>query len=99
TQQNNAGAEKGAAASEELSAQANRLRQTLDQFTLKPPASTTLAFDPSSLDPAMLSAIKAYLNGDHGAANTNPSPKRKAANGGRSPAEVIRLDDLDFGRY
>jgi methyl-accepting chemotaxis protein len=99
TQQNNAGAEKGAAASEELSAQANRLRQTLDQFTLKPPASTTQAFDPSTLDPAMLMAIQAYLNGDQGAANSTPAPTRKAANGGRSPAEVIRLDDLDFGRY
>lgn len=98
TQQNNDSAEKGAAASEELSAQANRLRQTLEQFTLKPPASTTQAFDPSTLDPAMLSAIQAYLNGDQ-QANSTPKPTRKAANGGRSPAEVIRLDDLDFGRY
>lgn len=99
TQQNNAGAEKGAAASEQLSAQADSLRQTLGQFTLRAPKKANAAFDPSTLDPSMLEAIKAYINGQSGAANSPPVATKLAANGGRSPAEVIHLDDLDFGRY
>jgi methyl-accepting chemotaxis protein len=103
TQQNTANAEESAAASMELSQQANQLLEILKQFSLKSTAANVPGLE--GLTPEVLAAIQAMISKGQlgGIAETAkaalPAPKiarNKAAN------DIIPLEDFgidDKGRY
>ena len=94
TQQNTAVAEESASASEELSGQAEQLRQLLSAFTLK----ETPAPDTFEVTPELMAAFQAFLSqrASGGRRDGNrPAPPRGRA----KPSDVISLDDVEFGRY
>ena len=112
TQQNTAGAEESASAAEELSGQAEHLRQLLDRFQLE---SRDARPEIPGLPPELASAFQAFLEqsgftlGPKAPASASPapapipSPNRPAprSSGTRDvdPSDLIRLDDHEFGRY
>ncbi len=84
TQQNTASAEESAAASEELSGQAEHLRQMLQRFILKSGASTV-----GTLKPHTPSVAKTY----------GGKPVEKKGYGVSSGTVQIALDASEFGKY
>ena len=65
TQQNTANAEQSAAASEELSSQADQLRTLLERFTLKQ-AKEQVAAGSGGLTPDMMAAFKQFMEAQQG---------------------------------
>jgi len=101
TQQNTATAEESAAASEELSAQAVELKNMIEKFKLK--------------DQNAAATVNAYINGPHTSKKRNESstvkqiqppqtPAKKTTASGEkqakiNPADIISLDDSEFGKF
>ena len=104
TQQNTANSEESAAASVELSEQANQLADVLTRFTLKQPsAGGAGAID--GLTPELLEAVKQYLAASGaGAAPASPAPAparipMTPAKTTSSPNDIFPMDDDNLGRY
>ena len=98
TQQNSAGSEELAAASEEMSGQAEMVRQMLGKFKLK-----RQAFG-GSFAAAPVNTGKPYLahkQAGKGAAQkvSRPPLAEVAAVGRVNPEDVIPLDDQDYGKF
>ncbi|MCG8671179.1 MAG: methyl-accepting chemotaxis protein, partial [Pseudomonadales bacterium] len=97
TQQNTANAEQSAAASMELSNQAQGLEKLLTRFTLarKEP-------EVAAIPPEMMAAFQQFMQQQSRMANSLPSgyggaPARPSNS--IDPSQVISLDDDSFGRY
>lgn len=106
TQTNTAAAEEAAAASQELSRQSGELREKLDRFNLRgPELDGGLQAD---LPPELLQAVAQFL-AQHGvggpAANAAMPPVGSVAVGSsyspptQSPADILPLDDSEFGKF
>ena len=85
TQQNTATTEETAAAAEQLSSQADELRALIAQFKLKQAASPS----PVPTPPSSASGADGWTS-----IAKAPAPSKPASN-----AEIISLEDKDFGRY
>ncbi len=101
TQTNTASAEESASASEELSGQANQLRQLIERFKLAHQSNDT--YRPNYNKPNQMGGKKAgralaptsydeYL--DDGYSNRKPSSNPKI-----DARDIIKLDEDDFGKY
>ena len=102
TQQNTANAEESAAASLELSEQANQLTEILKQFKLKTPSGGADLSSLDSLPPDVLAAIKSLISGGGNGPAAKALPAPKVSQKGSSAAnDIIPLDDFgsDTGRY
>ena len=111
TQQNTASAEESAAASEELSSQAAQLQEMLRRFKLAANTGTQLASASQHALPQPVASSQNAGGAGWGEAPTagfskqtasngyHQEPKMVAAGGGELPAEVISLDDKEFGKY
>ncbi len=106
TQQNTANAEESAAAAEELSSQAAQLRKMLFRFTLRGQVAGVHSEPPAQQAEQVVLEYKSSANGygseDHlqMAANDDLSwgdPETSQKEG--PAAEIIRLDDQEFGKY
>jgi len=112
TQQNTANAEQSAAASQELSGQANKLLEMLSEFILREEKQET----GGALSPEMMAAFQQFLAQQglsaamlSGATQqptaptsaTLSTPARKDDYGGArlDPSRIISLDDDEFGKY
>jgi len=96
TQQNSASSEELAAASEEMSSQAEMVRQMLGKFKLKRQSTG------GSFAAGPMSAGKPYLAHKQGrsAAQKSRLEVAAASAGGRvNPEDVISLDDVDYGKF
>jgi methyl-accepting chemotaxis protein len=103
TQQNTANAEESAAASLELSEQANQLTEILKQFTLKSMGGGGDLSALNNLPPDILNAIKSLIAGNAGgsAVAALGAPKAAAPKASSNAENIIPLDDfgMDTGRY
>ncbi len=105
TQTNTAAAEESAAASQELSRQSGDLRSKLGRFKLA--RSQAGGGATGDLPPDVLEAVARFIaerDGGGPAANVVSHPGFAAASGSsytdnRSPAEVLPLDDSEFGKF
>jgi methyl-accepting chemotaxis protein len=92
TQQNTAAAEQSAAAAEELSSQAGQLRQMLGRFKLKQHG--------AAWSGVVAPSVPAFNLQQLAGSNESSGGRLETADAGRQrPAEVIALDDAEFGRY
>ncbi len=108
TQQNSAGAEESASASEELYGQAMRLKEMISAFKIPGQEATNYAVPQRSYDVARIAPIRQIeeLEGDWQAGET-PAHVHRDENGKGAPAvkqqisdaSKIQLDDADFGKY
>ena len=87
TQQNTASAEESAAASEELSGQAVHMKSMMERFELR-------GMGQNGSRQQVLSASVAAPEGGAGG-----DAVEKGSGGGSRPADVIALDDKEFGKY
>ena len=94
TQTNTANAEESAAAAEELSSQAEQLRQILARFTIGDQGGAVQASVGNRAAKALPEPVRIAPLTDLQAPNVE-----KKASGGKTPSEVISLDDTDFGKY
>lgn len=105
TQSNTASSEESASAAEELSSQAQQLRSMLGRFKLR-------ARDNKMSNQDMIAMLRAELAKQQqqqhaGVARQAPAaparkpgmPERKAQGGKMNPADVISLDDDNFGKF
>jgi methyl-accepting chemotaxis protein len=97
TQANTASAEESASAAEELSSQSQQLKAMLTRFKLR--ATEGKASNAEVL--AMLRAELARQNGLKTAAPVHAAGAKPQARrgGGQNPADLISLDDGDFGKF
>lgn len=105
TQTNTASAEESAAASQELSRQAGELNSRLERFTLARSVPTPAGLE--GLPPDILAAIQELLSSR--SANDGPGMARvrpaagfavgSSRGSGQDPAQLIPLDDVEFGKY
>ncbi len=100
TQANTANAEESAAAAEELSGQASNLKQMITRFRLANTMTMVRSFDSFQSDhqesPRGMKALPA------GMAKGSKGGRKSASKDGRSssnPADIIALDDEDFGKF
>lgn len=95
TQQNTANAEETAAAAEELSGQARELNGLLSKFILR-----QVYAERNNVIPAAKAKIGQTTGERKKAATPKAAPtKTKTESGKTRPADVIALDDDEFGRY
>ena len=89
TQQNTANAEESAAAAEELAGQSAQLKQMLGRFALREGRAAAAPMSPEGIGEIAPQATRpARTKGTWGPHTHQPAP-----------AEVIDLDDAEFGRY
>ncbi len=104
TQSNTASAEESAAAAEELSSQATHLKQMLTRFRLKGQTAATrsasLSFEdesPQELDRMVRDLERSQMAPP--VASSQKKVKSMKTNRHPRPADVIALDDDDFGKF
>ena len=90
TQTNTASAEESASAAEELSGQANQLRQMIARFKLR--NNNIGNFNANDDMPQRI------VQSRHSAGNKLPE-HRSNEKSGNKPSDIIKLDEDDFGRY
>jgi len=100
TQANTANAEESAAAAEELSGQASNLKQMLTRFRLANTMTMVRSFDTFQADrqesPRVMKALPAGgTKGPKGGRKAASKDARSSSN----PADIIALDDEDFGKF
>ena len=109
TQQNTAGAEESASAAEQLSAQANTLRELVAHFKLRESGRKM----PPELTPELIAVLEAYLKAQSSGggravstrtaapppASKGPKQNSQTTNGGARKSSPIALTDDEFGRY
>ena len=111
TQTNTASAEESASASEELSGQANQLRELIDRFKLARTENYNIGYSPrtnkvssGSSSRALPSRSQSYRNDDDLESmldfDDNSHNSRANSNPHKMKAEdIIKLDEDDFGKY
>lgn len=112
TQTNTASAEESASASEELSGQANQLRELIDRFKLARVDDYNMGYSskPKSLHAKHTKALPSRVSYNDDAEDleamldfdepTHHSPKPVNKNPHKmKPEDIIRLDEDDFGKY
>jgi PAS domain S-box-containing protein len=99
TQQVTASAEESASASEELSSQSLQLKQMLTKFRLKKQGFSMAGSGlPDGITPEMLQMIKRMLQSQQMAAISGGRPSKRTG-ATVKPADVISLDDAEFGSF
>lgn len=94
-QANSATSEECAAASEELSGQAQLLRESVSRFRLK--RTDTISNNPDRISPEMLRAIEGMIEKRKNQVQQAYDEKRQTGNTNYTPS--ISLDDNNFGKY
>ncbi len=99
TQQVTASAEESASASEELSSRSLQLKQMLTKFNLRKQGfNLAVSVLPEGITPEMLQMLKDMLQSQQMTVVSGGRPSKKTGAAAK-PAEVISLDDTEFGNF
>ena len=99
TQANTASSEESASASEELSSQSQQVKTMLARFKLKAKDNLNNTEVMQMLRSEMAKQGGGFKTPGAGAPKALPGPARKAKSTAINPADVISLDDDNFGKF